>query len=598
MRSGLLSHYKRDLLMTQKLLFIFSILLLVGCTTSKWTVVDEFAVDDSEKPRLVSEEERLLIDDYPTVENPVLRLAPYKIVENEYSQRILVERTVQQYRPRWGFALLALSGSAFAITAANTDLILSNPTNIQRVGLSLAGGLLGVLAFTNLKEVGDPILTNEKQYLRSTGRTTRIDTVRSISTETTHETATIEVLYQEKSIFNQQNIPFSNNFIDLNVGSLADRLHGEFNSEAEITINSVFKRVENQYRIPLNSFLKPYFVVRDAVAQVRSNPSISSGNILVELGEDSELLKLEDYSSDWFKVEYALQEVFISKGSGIVEWRSLSDAHSALLVELTEIPFGDIDVENSLPVLKSRNEADRAIIFTNIEENQIGSRQLLNRSHQLFERYMRTSLQMGRDQIIKVNVPDSTPWKEKISQCGNMEEGTLSVYLTGFAQVDDSDTNTDLIMAHVDTDGKSTSVSMTELFRSFADCNPEKMFIFADLEYMDSVMDLLQPTRPRNNARGVQQAISSRLLDDFPNAVIIFGNSTNQQSSAYMGSLDNHKQHSIFTYYLADALKKRKTTMSDLINHLENNVDYTSRRLHDRPQEIRAFGNFSLNIAR
>jgi len=37
--------------------------------------------------------------------------------------------------------------------------------------------------------------------------------------------------------------------------------------------------------------------------------------------------------------------------------------------------------------------------------------------------------------------------------------------------------------------------------------------------------------------------------------------------------------------------------MSDLIRHLENNIDYTSRRLQDRPQEVRAFGNFTLNIA-
>lgn len=64
--------------MTQKLLLFLSIILLMGCTTSKWTVVDEFAVDESEKPKLVSEDERLLVDDYPTNGNPVLRLAPYK----------------------------------------------------------------------------------------------------------------------------------------------------------------------------------------------------------------------------------------------------------------------------------------------------------------------------------------------------------------------------------------------------------------------------------------------------------------------------------------------------------------------------------------
>lgn len=453
------------------------------------------------------------------------------------------------------------------------------------------------MAFTNLKEVGDPILTDERQYLRSTGTTTRIDTVKSNYDIGNQETAIVEILYKGQKVFNDQTISLSNNSVDLNVGSLADQLQGEFDSDADITVNTVFKDSESQYRIPLNSFLEPFFIVRDAVAQVRSNPSISSGNILIELGEDSELLKLDDHSADWIKVEYASQEAFISRESGSVEWRSSSDAQSTLLVELTEIPFGDIDVENSLPIFKSRNEADRAIILSNIEDNQIGSRPLLNRGHQLFEHYMRTSLQMERDQILKIDISNDTTWEENIKKCGDMEGGSLNVFLTGFAQVDDSGNESDLIMIHEDTQGNRTRLSMAELFSSLTDCTPEKIFVFADLEYSESELDLLQPVRLRNGAVGVQQAVSNSLLDDFPNAVIIFGSNINQRSSAFRGSTDTDKQHYVFTYYWAEALKQRKTTMFELINHLESNVDYTSRRLHDRPQEIRAFGNFSLNIA-
>lgn len=579
--------------MTQKLLFLVTLFLLIGCTTSKWTVVDEFAVDESEKPRLVSEEERLLVEDHPTVENPILRLAPYKIIENEYSQRILVERAVQQYRPRWGFMLLALSGSAFAITAANSDLILANPTRTQQVGLSLTGGLLGVLAFTNLKEVGDPILTDEKQYLRSTGTTTRIDTVRTMLSAEDEKNASIEVEYKGQKVFEDQSISLSNNSIDLNVGSFADQLNREYDDEAEIVINAKFNDAESQFSFPINSFLETYFIIQEPVAQVRSNPSISSGNIIVELGEDSELLKLDDHSTDWVEVQYGGQDVFISRESGVTEWRSRSDAESALLVELTDIPFGDIDVENSLPILKSRNENDRAIIFSNIDDNQIGSRQLLNRGHQLFEHYMRTSLQMGSDQILKIFVPDNSQWEESVSQCGNMEGGTLSVFLTGFAKVRESQGERDLVMTHVDIEGEQTEISMTELFNTLADCGPEKLFIFADLEYLDP-----EEVRQNNGSRGIQQVVANRMLDNFSDAVVIFGNGVNQNSSAFRGSSDSDKQHYIFTYYLAEALKQRKTIMSDLINHLENNVDYTSRRLHDVPQEIRAYGNFSLNIAR
>jgi len=585
--------------MTQKLLFLFMLVLLMGCTTSKWTVVDEYAVDESEKPRMVSEDERLLIDEYPTIENPIIRLAPFRIVENEYSERILVERAVQQYRPRWGFALLALSGSAFAITAANTDMILTDPSRIQSVGLTAAGLLLGSLAFTNLRESGDSILTDEKRYLRSTGKTIKVDTVRTLLNPGEEKTASIEVDYNGSKIFEDHSVFLSGNSIDLNVGAFASQLDGEFTRGAEIAVKATYNQSENRFSIPVNSFLESYFIIQNSVAQVRSNPSISSGNVLVELGENSELLKLDDESSDWIKVEYAGQEAYISRESGVTEWRSRSEAQSALLVELTDIPFGEIDVENSLPILKSNNEADRAIIFSNFEDNQIGSRQLLSRSHQLFERYMRTSLQMKRGQVRTYTVPDATPWEEKIRQCGNMEGGSLNVFVTGFARVVQSGTESDIVMIHTDLDGEQTEVSLSTLFNVLGECGSDKLFIFVDLEYKTPEVGLLRQIRLRNGSGGVQKLVANKLVEDFPNSVVIFGNSTTQPSSEYRGgALENDKRHYIFSYYWAQALKQRKTTMSDLINHLENNVDYTSRRLHDSPQEVRAFGNVSLNIAR
>ncbi|MEX2456567.1 MAG: hypothetical protein WD381_04595 [Balneolaceae bacterium] len=580
--------------MTQKFLLFFCFVLLTGCTTSKWTVVDEYAVNESEQPRLISEKEQLMVDEEPTIENPTLSLAPYRIIENEYSQRILVERAVQQYRPRWGFALLALSGSAFAITAANSDLILANQTSTQRIGLSAAGVLLGALAFTNLKEVGDPILTDEQQYLRSTGTTTRIDTVRS--TSEVEETAAVEITYKGNQIFDDSTVSFSDGAIDLNLGSFAIELNGELDEDGEINVSTRYKESDNEFSIPIKSFLEPYFIVQESVVQVRSTPSFSSENIMVELGEDSELLKLGDESSDWVNVEYAGQEAFVARESGVLEWRSRSDGESAVLVELEDLPFGEIDVENSLPILKSTSENDRAIIFSNAEGNQIGNRQLLSRSHQLFEHYMSTSFRMNDDQIIKITEPHQSSWEEQMGQCGNTEGGNLNVFLTGFAEVKQSGEESELVMIYEDTNGDESELSISSLFNTLGECGADQVFIFADLEYIKSENELLDQVMI--DAENVQEKVSNRFVDSFPNSVVIFGNSTKQQSSTHRGgSLENDKRHYIFPYYLAEAFKQRKTVMSDLIEHLENNVDYTSRRLHDRPQEIRAFGNFSLNIA-
>jgi hypothetical protein len=100
-----------------------------------------------------------------------------------------------------------------------------------------------------------------------------------------------------------------------------------------------------------------------------------------------------------------------------------------------------------------------------------------------------------------------------------------------------------------------------------------------------------------NSNGGKQQRLANRLIRNFPNAFVLFGNRVGQSSSVYTGSGDDDKRHHIFPYFWAEAIQQRKTQMADLVRHLENNVDYTSRRLHDEPQEVRGYGNFMLDIA-
>jgi len=137
--------------------FILLFAFLSACTTSKWTVIDEHAIDEEEDPEIISETDILEIREYPTIESPIVTFAPYSLVEKEYTERVKIERFVQEYRPRWGFTTVALAGSAFAFSAANTGLILDSPTQTQKIGFNAAGSVLGILAFTNLRPVGDSI---------------------------------------------------------------------------------------------------------------------------------------------------------------------------------------------------------------------------------------------------------------------------------------------------------------------------------------------------------------------------------------------------------------------------------------------------------
>jgi len=132
------------------------LLLGAGCTTSKWAIIDENAINPTESPEVITETELLIVDEMPTIERPVLKFMPYRIIETEYAERVQIQRTVQEYRPKWGFAILAAAGSALSFTAANTDIFMSGQSTTQRIALNATGALLGSLIFMNLREHGDP----------------------------------------------------------------------------------------------------------------------------------------------------------------------------------------------------------------------------------------------------------------------------------------------------------------------------------------------------------------------------------------------------------------------------------------------------------
>lgn len=578
-------------------ILFFGILLLIttGCTTSKWTVIDEHAINQSEPPAIVSEMELLIAEELPSIERPVLKLVPYSIVQREYAERVKIQRMVQKYRPKWGFSILAAAGSALAFTAANTDILMSGPSTTQRIALNSTGILLGTLAATNLRPAGDPILTDEIRYLRQTGINTKTDTV--FIQQTIDQTASLTITYEGTEIFHDPAVQLSDNSVEINIGAVAAEITDSIKKESEFVVTTNFKGGENIFSIPVSSFMELRFIIENPVVQLRSSPTISQDNILAELGEGSSLKQIEVFNEQWIRVEYGSADAFIQKSNGSSRLRSSVEGGSALLVELSDIPFGEIDVENSLPVLKSRNPDDRALIISGNRNNQAGTRQFAERDERLFKYYMSTSLRMTDDQIVEISDTSFSAWQEEIQFCRNLNGGSTIVYMHGYARRVIQDGRHMFAIFHINEEGEEQFIPLRDILTELSQCTAEKLFLFIDLEYIDQVIDgrIISLT---NVNGGRQQELANVLLGDFPNAFVLFSNRIGQQSSIFSGSIEDDKRHHIFTYYLAEGFKQRKTQMSALFRHLENNVDYTSRRLHDRPQEVQAFGNFMLDIAR
>jgi hypothetical protein len=314
---------------------------------------------------------------------------------------------------------------------------------------------------------------------------------------------------------------------------------------------------------------------------------------VTEVGQGSFLELMNEDSDGFYRVQYEGNEYFVRKESGSIEWLSTADSGSALVFEFAELPFGEIDVEHSMPVLKPNNSSDRGLIISNGLNNEVDQRQYLKRDHQLFEAYLNTSFRLRNEQITTITEQQIS---SQLADVEGMEnEGALYVYLSGFGTVRELNDQPAIYLITENNQGE-TLVPVAEIFSELKRMNPGSLFLFIDLDYSTGDQQSLNQIN-RNGSSGLLQRTANSILRDLPNSVIVFSNRPGQQSSIYTGILDGNKRHSIFNYFLAEGIQQRKTRMSDLVNHLDRNVDYTSRRLHDLPQEIQAFGNLNLNLA-
>jgi len=578
--------------MKKLLIIILPALFLASCTTTRWVVTDQNAVDENSEPRIVLQQTAFVMDEEPTVDNPVASFTLYQIEDREYPERIRVERTVQQYKPKWGFVLLGLAGATVSVLAANSGILLSNPSTTQKLGLNVTAGLMGILSFTNLQPSGEPIYTGETKLMRQSGVEVSRDSIRYQSDE--EILADVQILLDDSELFSQSGVPVDGGELELNLGSFSDELSGSIDEESVIDVQLTFNEESSRFSVPINQFLAPYLNVNMLVAPLRSNPEPADVNVVTEVGQGSFLEIIERDHDRYYKVRYEQNDYYVEKSAGEIEWLSTADSGPALVFEFAELPFGEIDVEHAMPVLKPNNPSDRSLILTNGVNNELSQRQYMSRDHQLFEAYMKNTLRLRDEQTDEIS---GTDLLQELRNADRMnEEGSLYLYLSGVAEVRESDGSNEIFLVD-ESDGESSEISLNDILEEITQINPEALFLFIDLDYVN----VDQSTGEgffRNGSSSLLQRSANVVLRNLPNSAILFSNRPGQKSSLYTGIIDGNKRHSIFNYFWAEAIQQRKTRMSDLVNHLDRNVDYTSRRLHDLPQEIQAYGNLTLNLAR
>lgn len=565
-----------------KIIWLFLSLLILGCSSTTWIVEDQQVVDRGDYKLLDS---KLFLQKVgsTTPELPVIQFRLKSANTFEYPQRIQTDRYIQKYKPRWGFVALGVAASSLAGYSA---LKFSNPDkNGQQIALLGASASLAGISLLNMKPEGEPQPTGESRLLRKTGNFVDTDTLNATIIEP--QTVFYSINYRGQSLIDNSEISISESSFSINfLEELNPDIFGG-NENESIGLDISYNDSLYIYEIPIKSIFDPFVVVESTVTALRNKAEINSSNVLTDLAQGSQL-KLVERQGEWVKVLYGISENWVSESDVKVIWRPAQFSRQLSVIAIPNVPFGSVDVEREIPRLAEENRSRWGFIIANQGySGKNPEKSYAHRDGALIEKYMNTSLGIVPSQTIKFNDVASLQaakngFNRLVSRINNRNV-ELVVYLNGYAEIDHQTDKIYLIGTGSDT--TASRIDLNSLFDGLANLPVTKLSIIADLDF-------------RANSKKVNSldVLAVTVTNQVSNSTVVFASNTDQKSYIYAEPNGVQKRHSIFSYFLADAIKKGNTNWLDIKNYLERNVSFTSRSIFNAAQDIRFYGSDSLSI--
>lgn len=571
--------------------------MLGACTNPRWMVKDTQTIDP-EDYTLISSKEFPTVSQDPTSEDPVLHLQVMSQRKYEYAQKVLMARYVQDYKVRPFFFSLGVVGAATAFYLANSGAISQIDGRLEKVTLNMVGGLLAISTAFNFKPSGDPRPTGEERFLRTSGTQIKTDTTQVSNAR--HDSATVSVYYSGHTVAENQRYGLSDGRMNVDLGTML--------SEEEITdLNPDSVHIDVGYNdstftfsYPLSSILRPFARVETPVTELRNNAAESNENVLAELVEGSQLQIVEEIGQEWYKVLYGISENYVSKDDVSLVWRTSDFAKKNQVIAVPTIPFGEIDVENNIPILNYSNPNGIGMLVGNEHyEGDYSTRKYTTRDLELIETYFNHALGYPADQIYRMdNLVNRQPVDSVLAlmRYTATDSSNIIVYLSGYGvlQKEQGDYQPALLLSSEDSTRQT--INLIQLYKTLASIPSESTVIVNNIDFRQSINSINGDT-PLQAFRQPLQNSAITLTSENDQLSILFSSELDQSTHIYLGSSQEDKKHHIFPYFFAKALQQRRTSIADLFKYLQRNVSYTARKLHDEPEDPILFGSQSINLA-
>lgn len=560
-----------------------------ACTSSKWAIESTQAIDRTEFD-LVGEDVFLKMSEIPSPNRPVLVFDIWNMETYDYSLKIQSNRYLQRYRPSLSAVLLgALGASAAYLTA---DLL--SPHSTEQYMLYGLGVLSLLTGMVGDKSTGEATSTGEQKLLKQTGVIQLSDTLRA--TKQPNISPSYTIYNDREAIAIRNNVIFDKNSYYINL--LEDINPSDFLVQRNQSIRIELEFNDSLYihEVPVEDIFERFVVVETEVTALRQNPDNTNNSILTDLASGSELLLLDELDN-WYVVRYGITETYISKNDTKLIWRPTDYVDELSIITLPNIPFGNVDVEREIPVrLTENNQAAAFIISNEFYGDRFPTKRYAERDAKLMEEYLinsfglgfagiRTSINTSRIEQFRYN------WDEFLRR-NQANKKQLILYTNGYVSIDNDGNLIYLLGDEKTSDEQNNSIKLADLLEDALKAGFTELFMVGDYSFVSGTLDYSVSRADYYDAfYKLNSTLLAKRTIEFG---LLFSSDGRSDSQLYTKQAIAQKYHSIFTYYLADAVKKGNYTSNQLLNYIQRNVDYTARRLHDTPQNVVYFGNATI----
>jgi hypothetical protein len=536
---------------------LFLVLSVMSCTSSRWVIEDRNAIDRS---RSVQIENKLIFQQDTLENNPeLLQFNLVQVAQDRFDRRIKVRRYIQKYRPDFFWWPIGLSASAGLFYAANFD-VLPNPSSQKELTLNVMGAGALVTTIYMQKAKGGASSTDETRMLAKTGTAVQTDTTQYYADGPVY--ANITIRYRNQIWLENFPLSFDGSILQVPINELISVpfLEEKNPGNISIQINSDIIDEQAEYSIPVSDFMRP-FVQINRGTEIRQTPIITSSNIYTDLIPGS-VLPLQEIQESWFKVNYGAAEAFVVREDAQQIWAPFNTQMNAFVESETSAPIANVDIDYGIPVIKN-SASSRVALFLVDADNEAG---YVKQDEHILRKYLTEAFGYQPGNIHKIDLEDTIRVKSIASLMRSNIERFRKVTVVLHSQQPLKDDP-------VRVGGVELSSLINIINHEF---NPSEIDLFLDVPFDQSID---------------QQFLYAHLNGLLSNSgmdyhIMLTSQPPGQQNRLYSGGQMNiNNKYSLFTYYYCLALKNGIRTWGDLTDYMRREVNYSSRRLYDQPQQ-------------